>query len=208
MERLPGNLRLLQYLRGASTGSGPKGTENPRPCPLPRDPEHNDVAEERRTVSAVPPPLIGSGQSKPAASATETPEASLPKCIGEPLSFALVAQIDPPIRSPLPQARYFEVRGLHVKGRARAWAERFKEPTTGAQPRYSGTCGELGRTVCSGGNANGPSQPRIVKLSANCANFSSNNCRPKSTNHKRTATGLHALVDGNRYLVTKGQADR
>ena len=89
-------------------------------------------------MSAVPPPLIGSGQSKPRPrQQPKRPRRASRSALVNHFHLLSWRKLIPPIRSPLPQARYFEVRGLHVKGRARAWAERFKEPTTGAQPRYS-----------------------------------------------------------------------
>ena len=133
-----GESSIASISRGASTGSGPQGTENPRQSPLPRDPEHNDVADERRTVSAVPPPLIRSGQSKPRpCQQPKRPRRASRSALVNHFHSLSWRKLIPPIRSPLPQARYLEVRGLHVEGRARAWAERFKEPSTGAQPRYS-----------------------------------------------------------------------
>ena len=56
---------IASMLRGAGANRGPIGTHNPRPRPLPRDPEHNDAAEERRTSSLVPPPPNDERQSRP-----------------------------------------------------------------------------------------------------------------------------------------------
>ena len=52
-------------LRGASTSRGPISTRNPRPSPLPKDPEHRDAVDERRRLSAVPPPPNRSGKVRP-----------------------------------------------------------------------------------------------------------------------------------------------
>ena len=129
---------IASILSGASTGRGAKGNENPRPNPLPRDPEQNDAAEERPRPSAVRPPLNRSGQSRPPPrNQPKRPRRSSRRALVHHFHSLSLRKLIPPIRSPLPQPRYSEVPGLHVEGRARAWAERFKEPTTGAQPRYS-----------------------------------------------------------------------
>jgi len=130
---------IAAILRGASTSCGQKETQNPRPSALPRDPEHNDAADERRRLSAVPPPLNRSKQSRPPRrQQPNRPRRNFPRALVNQFRSLSWSKLLPPIRR-LPQGRYLEVRGLHVEGRARAWAERFKEPTTGAQPHVSGT---------------------------------------------------------------------
>jgi hypothetical protein len=127
---------IASILRGASTSRGPTGNEHPRPSPLPRDPERNDAAEERPRSSAVPPPLNRSGQSRPPRQQPKRPRRASRRALVSHFHSLSWRKLIPPIRSPLLQLGYSEVPGLHVEGRARAWAERFKEPTTGAQPRY------------------------------------------------------------------------
>jgi hypothetical protein len=131
---------IASILKEASTSRGPNGSQNRRPSSPPRDPEHNDAADERRRLSAVPPPLDRSRHTRPPPrQQPNRPRRASRRALANHFHSLSWRKLLPPVRRPLLQARYLEVRGLHVQGRARAWAERFKEPTTGAQPQVSGT---------------------------------------------------------------------
>jgi hypothetical protein len=142
---------IALILRGASTICEAKVTHPPHQSSLPRDgapagevagfaPEQSDAAAEYRESSTASPPHIRSKQTK----ATLRRQPNRPRRVSR---RALVTHFHSPswrkllsaMRSVLPQSRHREIRGLHVEGRARAWAERFKEPTPGVQPHVSGT---------------------------------------------------------------------
>jgi hypothetical protein len=126
---------IASILRGASTSRGPKEAQNPRPNPLPRDPEHNDAADERRGLSAGPPPLNRPRQTTPPPrQPPNRPRRASRRALANHFHSLSWRKLLPPIRSPLLQGRYSTDRGLHVEGRARAWAERFKEPTPALNP--------------------------------------------------------------------------
>ena len=126
-------------LREACTSRGPSGTANSHPIPLPRDPEHNEAAHERRRLSPIPPPPNRSRQTRPPPRRQPNrPRRSSRRALANHFHSLSWRKLLPSMRSPLPQGRYSEVRGLHVEGRAWAWAARFKDPAAGAQPHVSG----------------------------------------------------------------------
>ena len=94
-------------LRGASTSRGPRSTRDPRPSPLPKGPEHSDAVDERRRLSAVPPPPNRSGKVRPS-----TPPRKPPNQTARGSRRALANYFRAlswrkllPLRSPLRQAR-------------------------------------------------------------------------------------------------------
>jgi hypothetical protein len=126
---------IALILRGACTSHGPKEAQNPRPSPLPRDPEHNDAADQRRRFSAGPPQLDRSRQTRPPPrQPPNRPRRASRRALANHFHSLSWRKLLSPIRNPLPQGRYSKDRGLHVEGRARAWAERFKEPTPALNP--------------------------------------------------------------------------
>jgi hypothetical protein len=134
----PEESSIAAILRGSSTSCGPRGSQAPCAGPSPKHPEGNNAAAERRRSSAASRPLNRSRQTRPPRQQPNRPRRAPRRLVNYFRTFSW-RKFLPPRRSPQPRVSYFEVRGLHVEGRARAWAERFKEPTTGAQPHVSGT---------------------------------------------------------------------
>jgi hypothetical protein len=130
-----GESSIASILRGTSTSRGPNVAQNPHPNPVPRDPEHNDAAGERRRLSAGPPRPNRSRQTTPPPrQPPNRPRRASRRALANHFRSLSWRKLLPPFRSPLPQRRYLKDRGLHVDGRARAWAERFKEPTPALNP--------------------------------------------------------------------------